>query len=262
MGASPARQYAASLLTKERIYMNTVLLCALGVGGATVIGSLIGFLFRTALERHTGKILSLAAGIMLCAAVTNLIAPSVEGADAIGITLAALGIFVGAVTLYCSERVLPSVSYTEGNTRSAILFAIAMAIHNLPEGMAAGLGFGTGDISDAIAVAFGIALHNIPEGMIAIFPMLSAGIKPLRAFLFALSGGVAEVIGTFLGHFSAGLAKPILPFALAFAGGTMLYVVFAEMVPDSQPSGRRRVAFLVIFGYLLMLSANALISSP
>ena len=238
--------------------MENVLLCAIGVGGATLIGAIAGFVFRAQAERHACTILSIAAGVMLAAAVTNLIAPSLDGADTLGVMMVILGLFVGASSLYLTERLMPRGSFENESVRSAILFAIAMGIHNLPEGIAAGLGFGTGDTHDAIMVALGIALHNIPEGMISVFPMLSAGVKPMKTFLFALAGGIAEVLGTFIGHIAAEVAKPILPFALAFAGGTMLYVVASEMIPEGQATGRRRAAFSLIFGYAIMIVLNTL----
>ena len=240
--------------------MENVILSAVGVGGATVIGALLGFIFRAQAEKHAPTILSLAAGVMLAATVTNLIAPAFERSGALNATLAVLGLFAGALSLYFSERFIPEGAAV-GGARSAVLFAIAMGIHNLPEGMAAGLGFGTGEIADAVAVTVGIALHNIPEGMIAIFPMLSAGVKPSRAFLFALAGGLSEVIGTFIGHFAARMGEAILPFTLAFAGGTMLYVVASEMIPEGQARGKRRAAFSLILGYALLILLGRALSS-
>ena len=241
--------------------MKNVILCALGVGGATVMGALLGFVFRRQAERHAGTILSLSAGVMLAAAMMNLLSPALEGANLVRVMLVIGGIFVGAAVLYLTERIIPMGAPSQHGVRSAMLFSLAMAIHNLPEGVAAGLGFGTGESLDAIMVVIGVALHNIPEGMLAVFPMLSAEIRPRRAFLFATAGGVAEVVGTILGHLASGVARPVLPFALAFAGGTMLYVVTSEMIPEGQLSGRRRGAFSLIFGYSLMIILNFLLSA-
>lgn len=240
--------------------MENVLFAAIGVGGATLIGSLLGFIFRAQAEKHVCTILSVAAGIMLAAAVTNLIAPALLGADIAGVLLVIFGLFAGAGSIYATERLIPSGSFESSGARSAILFAVAMGLHNLPEGIAAGLGFGTGNASDAVMVTVGIALHNIPEGMITIFPMLSAGVRRRRAFLFAAAGGIAEVLGTFIGYIAAEAARPVLPFALAFAGGTMLYVVASEMIPEGQASGRRRAAFSLILGYSLMTALGVLLS--
>ena len=240
--------------------MESVMLCAVGVGGATAIGALAGFIFRDAARRHSSNILAVAAGVMLAAAATNLIAPAVESRELSALLMAVAGLFVGAVVIHSSERLLPIEACDNESLRSALIFAIAMAIHNLPEGVAAGLSFGTGEIGDALMVTVGIALHNIPEGMIAIFPLLASGIRPAKAFLLALSGGVAEVIGTVIGYIGAEIAEPVMPFALAFAGGTMIYVVAGEMIPESQTRGRRRAAFGLILGYALMTVLNAAIS--
>ncbi len=277
--------------------MSVVFLTAIGVGGATVIGALIGFLFRGLSHKFSNLIVSFAAGIMLSAAVLGLILPSIEYGGDWGVAVAVLGILVGGVCINLSDRLVPHIqkivaphpsaapppspegeglrgerplisrsatAYTEGealgkNTaRSVLLFVIAIGIHNLPEGIAAGVGFGAGDIENAILIAAGIALHNIPEGMVIIAPMLSAGISPGRTFVMALITGLAEVVGTLIGFFAVSLASAILPFALAFAGGAMLYVISEEMIPESHSSGKAcRVTYAFLCGFCCMLVLDA-----
>ena len=237
--------------------METVLCCAVAVGGATVIGTFIGFIWRRGAERHARAILSISAGIMLAAAAESLISPSFSGGGA-GIIGAVIGIFFGAAALFGAERLMPLSSY-DASGRSALLFAIAVAVHNLPEGLAAGLGFASGSTEDALAVTIGIALHNIPEGMIAVFPLLAAGVPPTRALLLSLSGGAAEVAGTVIGYLALGYIDGILPLALSFAGGTMLYVILEEMIPEGHLGGRRRSSFLMILGYAIMMSLKVII---
>ena len=134
------------------------------------------------------------------------------------------------------------------------MFVLAIAIHNLPEGIAAGVGFGTGDTAQALTVAGGIALQNIPEGMIIISPMLASGMSKRKTLLIALATGLVEVAGTFLGYYAASVSAIILPFALAFAGGTMLYVVSDEMIPESHSHGHERGAtYALLFGFAFML---------
>ena len=141
-----------------------------------------------------------------------------------------------------------------------LLFVLAIAIHNLPEGIAAGVGFGTGNSAEAFMIAAGIALQNIPEGMVIIAPMLAAGISPKRTFLYAALTGVVEVVGTFIGYFAVSLAEAILPFALAFAGGTMLYVVSDEMIPETHAHGSERGAtYALLVGFALMLVFDVLL---
>ena len=151
----------------------------------------------------------------------------------------------------CNFKNLKVVNISDNKV---ILFVLAIAIHNLPEGIAAGVGFGSGNVSDAIMIALGIALQNIPEGMVIITPMLTAGIKPRKTFLIALTTGLVEVVGTLLGYFAVNVASAILPFALAFAGGTMLYVVSDEMILETHAHGSERGAtYSLLFGFCLML---------
>ena len=141
-----------------------------------------------------------------------------------------------------------------------MLFVMAIAIHNLPEGIAAGVGFGSGNTSEALLIAGGIALQNIPEGMVIIAPMLAAGVKPRRTFLIALGTGLVEVVGTMLGFFAVNISSAILPFALAFAGGTMLYVISDEMIPETHAHGSERGAtYSLLVGFCLMLVFDVLL---
>ena len=141
-----------------------------------------------------------------------------------------------------------------------LLFIFAIAIHNLPEGIAAGVSFGAGDNSQALMIAGGIALQNIPEGMVIIGPMLAAGVSPKRTFLCALATGLIEVVGTLLGFFAVSIASAILPFALAFAGGTMLYVISDEMIPETHAHGSQQGAtYALLVGFCLMLLSDVLL---
>jgi ZIP family zinc transporter len=141
-----------------------------------------------------------------------------------------------------------------------LLFVTAIAIHNLPEGIAAGVGFGSGDTSQALIIAGGIALQNIPEGMVIISPMLSAGVSAKKTFLCAMITGLVEVVGTMIGYFAVSVASAILPFALAFAGGTMLYVISDEMIPETHAHGSERGAtYALLVGFCVMLATDVLL---
>jgi ZIP family zinc transporter len=214
-------------------------------------------------HRCSDIVLSFAAGVMLSAAVLGLVIPSVEYGGRFGIIITIAGIFVGAICLNLIDKLVPHLHKLSGadaedhNNRQlskVLLFVTAIAIHNLPEGIAAGVGFGSGNISQAFMIAGGIALQNIPEGMVIITPMLSAGIKPRKTFVIALATGLVEVVGTLLGYFAVNIASAILPFALAFAGGTMLYVISDEMIPETHAHGSHRGAtYSLLFGFSLML---------
>lgn len=244
--------------------MQMVLLTALGVGSSTVIGALIGFLFKKASHKFTDIILSFAAGVMLSAAVLGLIVPSVEYGGKYGIIIAVIGIFVGALCLNLTDKIVPhmhKLSDSGGETAEerqrlskVLLFVMAIAIHNLPEGIAAGVGFGSENTAHALVIAGGIALQNVPEGMVIIAPMLAAGISARRTFLIAAATGLVEVVGTLIGYFAVSLASAVLPFALAFAGGTMLYVVSADMIPETHAHGAEKGAtYALLAGFCLML---------
>lgn len=248
--------------------MELVLLTALGVGGATVIGAAIGFIFKNISHKFSDIVLSFAAGVMLAAAVLGLIVPSLEYGGEWGIIVTVAGIFTGAVTLNLIDKVVPHLhrlagaeieSHKNGELSRVLLFVTAIAIHNLPEGIAAGVGFGSGDTSGALIIAGGIALQNIPEGMVVIAPMLAAGVSKRRTLLIASLTGLVEVVGTLIGFLAVSVSEVILPFALAFAGGTMLYVISDEMIPETHAHGGQRGAtYALLAGFALMLCMDFL----
>lgn len=249
--------------------MKLVLLTALGVGGATVIGSLIGFLFKKISHKFSDIVLSFAAGVMLAAAVLGLILPSLEHGGAYGLLITIAGIFAGALCLNLIDKLVPHLhklmgpdieSHNNANLNKVLLFVTAIAIHNLPEGIAAGVGFGSGDTSQALVIAGGIALQNIPEGMVIIAPMLAAGVSPRKTLVCAMATGLVEVIGTLIGYVAVSVASAILPFALAFAGGTMLYVISDEMIPETHAHGSERGAtYALLAGFCMMLVTDVLL---
>ncbi|MEF2919084.1 MAG: ZIP family metal transporter [Acutalibacteraceae bacterium] len=249
--------------------MELVLLTAVGVGGATIIGALIGFIFKNLSHKFSDIVLSFAAGVMLSASVLGLILPSVEQGGKFALPITIAGIFAGAICLNFIDKLVPHLhrlvgtdieSHKDTNLSKILLFVTAIAIHNLPEGIAAGVGFGSENVSQALIIAGGIALQNIPEGMVIIAPMLSAGVTPKKTFICALITGLVEVVGTLLGYFAVSLASAILPFALAFAGGTMLYVISDEMIPETHAHGNERGAtYALLVGFCVMLVTDVLL---
>lgn len=250
--------------------MELVLLTALGVGGATVFGAVIGFLFKRISHKFSDIVLSFAAGVMLAAAVIGLILPSLEygGESAFALPMTVIGILCGALCIDLLDKLVPHLHRLSGmeqeehpeqtkKLNKVLLFVMAIGIHNLPEGIAAGVGFGTGNNEEAFLIAAGIALQNIPEGMVIIAPMLAAGMSKSRTFVIAMMTGLVEVLGTLLGFFAVQLSSAILPFALAFAGGTMLYVISDEMIPETHHDGAQRGAtYALMLGFCLMLAMS------
>ena len=249
--------------------MKLVLLTAIGVGGATIIGSLLGFIFKKVSHRFSDIVLSFAAGVMLAAAVLGLIIPSLEYGGKYGIIITVAGIFSGAICLNLIDKLVPHLHKLAGTDTEAhnnqsldkvLLFVCAIAIHNLPEGIAAGVGFGSGNNAQALIIAGGIALQNIPEGMVIIGPLLSSGVTARKTFIIAMLTGLVEVVGTLLGFFAVSIASAILPFALAFAGGTMLYVISDEMIPETHAHGSERGAtYALLVGFCVMLVTDVLL---
>ena len=249
--------------------MKLVFLTALGVGFATIIGSVIGFAFKKISHKFSDIVLSFAAGVMLAAAVLGLILESLNFGGKYAIITTVLGIFAGAVSLNLIDKLVPHLhaiagtdaeSHNNANISRVLLFVMAIAIHNLPEGIAAGVGFGSGNTAQALVIAGGIALQNIPEGMVIIAPMLAAGVTPKRTFLIAATTGIIEVVGTLIGYFAVSVSTVVLPFALAFAGGTMLYVISDEMIPETHAHGSQRGAtYALLVGFCIMLITDTLL---
>ncbi len=249
--------------------MEIVLLTALGVGGATVFGSLMGFLFKKISHKFSDIVLSFAAGVMLAAAVLGLILPSLEYGGRFGMIVTVAGIFAGALCLNLIDKLVPHLhkmvgvdieKHNNASLDKVLLFVTAIAIHNLPEGIAAGVGFGSGDTAQALLIAGGIALQNIPEGMVIIGPMLAAGVSARKTFICAMITGFIEVLGTLMGYFAVSISSFILPFALAFAGGTMLYVISDEMIPETHAHGSETGAtYSLLVGFCIMLIFDVLL---
>ena len=247
--------------------MGLVVLTAFGVGGATLIGAIIGFIFKNTTHKFSDIVLSFAAGVMLAAAVLGLIVPSLDYGGKYGIVTTILGIFAGAIFLNIIDKLVPHLHKIAGvdtekhadskKINNILLFVLAIAIHNLPEGIAAGVGFGSDNTGEALLIAGGIALQNIPEGMVIIGPMLAVGVSAKKTFLIAAATGLVEVLGTFMGFFAISISEAILPFALAFAGGTMIYVISDEMIPETHAHGSERGAtYALLIGFCVMLVSD------
>ena len=246
--------------------MNYVFLTALGIALCSFFGAVIGFSFKRIPAGVEDAVNGCAAGIMLSAAILGLIVPSVEFSGDKAVYIPTVGMFCGAAFLtlinragpYLTKKLGMTGSDTDSNCR-AMLFVLAIAIHHFPEGIAAGVSFGTGDISDAVTVVSGIAFQNIPEGMIIIPPLLKNGTSRKRAAVIAVISGLVEVLGVFTGYFAITVSRAILPFALAFAAGTMLYVIVDDIVPQTHMRGSGKIStYALIAGFCMMLIVDVL----
>lgn len=247
------------------------LLTALGVGGATILGTTLGFPCKRVSHRFSDIVLAFAAGVMLSAAILGLILPAIEYEENGGLLIAICGILAGAFCISLVDRLVPHIHKLIGweddiNSRNfsvdrLILFIAAIAIHNFPEGLAAGVSLGSGDYRAAFLICSGIALQNVPEGLVTVTPMLAAGISPKKTFLCGAATGIIEMIGTFIGYYAVTLASFVLPFFLAFAGGTMLFVISDEMIPETHDHGNERAAtYSLLIGFCLMLIMDVLLA--
>lgn len=249
--------------------MQYVWITALCIGGATLLGALLGFLLGNIPHKWKDAIMGFAAGFMLAAAVFGLIMPSVESVGPSGIWITALGILVGALFLSLAGHLAPHLHHLAGveeqghcqdeELDKVLLFVMAVAIHKLPGGLASGVGFGGGDMGNAVEVAMAIAVHNIPEGMMVISLLLMHGVSRIRTVFLAVVIGLIEIVGIFAGFFAASVSTAILPFLLAFSGGTMLYIICDDMIPETHAHGYHRMAtYSILIGFTAMLIFDAL----
>lgn len=246
--------------------MQIVILTAVGVGFSTVIGALLSFFIKSISHRINDAILSFAAGIMLGATFFSLLLPAMTLTSNILIIIA--GIAAGAVFINLLNNIVPHLHIFFGsdinnaekenlsgiNINKIILFVIAIAIHNLPEGMAVGVSFGGDNIGNAFSIAVGISLQNIPEGLVTIIPLVISGMNKKKAFFIAGITGIVEILGVMIGYLTVSVSSALLPFILSMAGGTMLSVISSEMIPETHSHGYEKTAtYSFIIGFIVMI---------
>ncbi len=244
--------------------MTQVWISAAGLALSTVIGSLIGFLIKELPHKWNDAILGFCAGVMLAASTLGLILPAAESAGMGNWWLVLLGVAGGMLFLNVLDLLTPHLHKITGleqethktNTslNRVLLFVMAIALHKLPEGIAAGVGFNSVDSSGAWAVTIGIAVQNIPEGMVVIAPLLLAGVSRMRTFVIALAIAMLEIVGVWIGFALGSISELLLPVMLAFAGGAMLYVVSDEMIPETHAHGHQKLAtYALVMGFVALM---------
>ena len=232
-------------------------LATVGTGLATGLGALPVLFTRNVSDRLLDGMLGFAAGVMLAATAFSLLVPAVELG---GVWIAIVGVVAGAFFLDAADRMIPHVHFVSGREgpastwRRVWLLIIAITLHNFPEGMAVGVSFGSGNVEAAIIVAIAIGLQNMPEGLAVALPLIREHYSRWRALSYAAASGLAEPIAGLIGAGAVQLARPLLPFALAFAAGAMLFVVSDEIIPETHRRGYERVGTGgVILGFVLMM---------
>ncbi|MBZ4654668.1 MAG: putative divalent heavy-metal cations transporter [Peptococcaceae bacterium] len=238
------------------------LLASLAAGLATGIGSLPIFFMKDFPKKILDALLGFAAGVMLAATSFSLIIPAIAaaggGIKGAGITL--IGILGGGIFLDIVDKFFPDTNLSLGpsqnhnNLRKAWLFIAAITIHNFPEGLAVGVSFGDGNITNGISVAVAIGLQNMPEGLACALPLIREKVPVWKAFLVALATGLVEPLGGLLGIGIVQVARPLLPFALAFAAGAMLFVISHEIIPETQRDKSSKLAtHSLLIGFVIMM---------
>lgn len=247
-----------------------MLICAAGLGVASLVGSTIGLVVRKIPHRWNDIFLGFCAGMMLTASLVCLIIPAVEMAGQSRwwqpLTGVALGVFLVALL----DRITPHLHHLTGIDSNStleephcttsksidriLLFVMAIAIHKFPEGLATGVVFDGNDMGNAYTVAITIALQNIPEGMVVVAPLLMIGVSYLRVVGVSVAVALMEMLGVFLGYFIGDISSVLLPTITALAGGAMLYVISDEMIPETHSHGFEKYAtYALVVGVMCML---------
>jgi ZIP family zinc transporter len=242
----------------------------------TALGAALVFFFKSINKRTLNGMLGFAAGVMIAASFWSLLAPSIEMAADLGQTpwlMASIGFLSGGFFLWIVDKTLPHLhmgfdtSEAEGiktHWQRSILLVLAITLHNVPEGLAVGVAFGavayglpSASLAGAVALAIGIGIQNFPEGAAVSIPLRREGLSRRKAFFYGQSSGVVEPIAGVLGALAVITMRPILPFALSFAAGAMIYVVAEELIPESQTGEDHRASEIatvgVMFGFAIMM---------
>jgi ZIP family zinc transporter len=244
---------------------------SLAAGALTGIGAMGVFFFKSLSEKLEDGLLSFAAGIMLAASFFSLILPAIEygeemfQSEHLAVIITIIGILCGAFTLFLMHCYLPHEHFFKGHDgpdtksiRRIWLFVIAITLHNFPEGMAVGVGFAGGDVSNGTILATGIGIQNIPEGLAVAVSLLSIGYSKAVSFIVGFLTGLAEPIGGLFGSVAVSYAGPLMPWALAFAAGAMLFIISDEIIPETHRRNFEGLAtFSLLFGFVGMMYLDA-----
>lgn len=245
------------------------LLATLFTWGVTAAGASLVFFTRTVNRRLMDSMLGFAAGVMIAASYWSLLAPAIEMSKGSWVP-AAVGFMSGGIFLWGIDKILPhlhpgmDMGHAEGVKTSwqrSVLLVLAITLHNIPEGLAVGVAFGAvaahlpeASLGGAVALALGIGIQNFPEGAAVSMPLRREGFSRWRSFVYGQASGVVEPIAGVVGAAAVLFAMPILPYALAFAAGAMIFVCVEELIPESQQSGNTDLATMgTMVGFTVMM---------
>jgi len=242
----------------------------------TALGAALVFFFKTINRKVLDGMLGFAAGVMIAASFWSLLAPAIEMAEESSLPAwipATAGFLMGGLFLWIADKIIPHLHLgfpmeeAEGIKTSwhrSILLVLAITLHNIPEGLAVGVAFGalasdlpSATMAGAVALAIGIGIQNFPEGAAVSVPLRREGFSRLKSFWYGQASGIVEPIAGVLGALSVILIKPILPYALAFAAGAMIYVVVEELIPESQLEKNTDIATIgAMLGFAVMMTLD------
>lgn len=245
-------------------------LASILAGLATGVGALPALFFKDISNTLFSSLLGGAAGVMLAATAFSLLVPGIEYGNAIwpgqGLWIVSLGMLMGAFFLHIADQHLPHLHFdsvpsaNKDSLQKIWLFIIAITIHNFPEGMTVGVSFGSGDINNGIVLAIAIALQNIPEGLAVALPLVGLGYDKWKAVGIATLTGLVEPVGGLLGITMVSIFSSVLPLAMGFAAGAMLFVISEEIIPETHSKGRSRYAtFSLLIGFIIMMTLDNLL---
>jgi ZIP family zinc transporter len=233
-------------------------------GLATGLGALPAVFFKNISNNLFSSLLGAAAGVMLAATAFSLLVPGIDFGNALwpgkGIYVVSAGMLLGAFFLHYADHQLPHPHFDSvvdphlDSFRKIWLFVIAITIHNFPEGMSVGVSFGSGDMKNGLVLAIAIAMQNIPEGLAVALPLASLGYNRWRAIGVATATGLIEPVGGLLGITMVTLFQSVLPIAMGFAAGAMLFVISEEIIPETHAKGRSHYAtYSLMVGFIVMM---------
>ena len=253
-------------------YMNLnypiqALIASLFTWGITSLGAAVVFLFKKVNKNTMDAMLGLSAGVMLAATFWSLLSPALEMAENLKLIswlIVSLGVLSGGLLLFCGDKIFDRITKKKTNSHSikrSLMLIFSITLHNIPEGMAIGVAFGSvfynlagATLAAAVMLAIGIGIQNFPEGSAVSLPLRREGMSPQKAFFFGMLSGIVEPISAVVGAILVIKVQVLLPILLSFAGGAMIYVVVQELIPESQTNKKKDLmALFTILGFLLMM---------
>lgn len=253
-------------------YMNLnypiqALIASLFTWGITSLGAAVVFLFKKVNKNTMDAMLGLSAGVMLAATFWSLLSPALEMAENLKLIswlIVSLGVLYGGLLLFCGDKIFDRITKKKTNSHSikrSLMLIFSITLHNIPEGMAIGVAFGSvfynlegATLAAAVMLAIGIGIQNFPEGSAVSLPLRREGMSPQKAFFFGMLSGIVEPISAVVGAILVIKVQVLLPILLSFAGGAMIYVVVQELIPESQTNKKKDLmALFTILGFLLMM---------